>query len=565
MKSLLTLVFTVALIGTTVVQAQDRGGWEFFNFREVQEEVRDERQTILPTFQSSEPFDDLVAQCAAIESQFGRACDAEKVKEILATSVIFESDAARMSDELPPDGDVVSAANTVLKGASQEELKGYAWGLLYENAAYFKGEMYQMMKDAKMARMTDFTKALKDSMAMMAGIEKAKLTGKSDGSGGESGDDADAASKKYMSGGHGMTNFGAIGKPSVEESCLKAATKWVLPKKGGGFGPGVGSMTGDAAPDSGNIPMGPDGKPMSAADKLAKTKVDCSMVDPQKLNAGDSVGYDPDKADGVKGGGAVGSGSSEWKESSGSAAFEGSGYDDDGNEYSIGGLTEAKDDFYKDANGQVHYLGTNYEHTANVMNTSTGQNAVVKQTTNSPNPPKQTPLPGGQTVQSKAKTKKGSETGAMKPEEQAKPEKEKKAEKEKPKKPNKKGYDDPNAEDGGKGQVCSKLVTNTFNDCVMAALKKDFEDYGAKKEDPCDPTTSWVAGEVQPLGPGGGGGGGNDNTSKTGGKNCQKKSSIQGLDKQMIFLKSGGGVTDPMMKQMQQGGTAQPLQDGSFK
>lgn len=556
MKSFLATAFTVILIGT-IAHAQDRGAWDFFNFRDLQEEmrnpapsreadtirlpdsgdVRDTRQTILPTFRSSEPFDVLVAQCAVIEGQFGRACDAERVREILATSMIFEGDAARVSDELSPDGDVTSAANTVLKGTSQADLKGYVWGLLVEDANYSKGQMHQLMKDAKMARMTNFTKSLQDSMAKWAAQKKFLETGRTTDEAGESGDDADAAAKKYGSGAQGRINYGAVTKESFPgSSCIKAI-KWQLPKAGGGFGPM--SAAGDTNPDSGGgTPTGPDGKPISPGEKLQGKDIDCTMFDPTfgKKNFGQSESDkagDPsvisnkenynqastDKKD------------AQGKETTGTAIASGTAEKKEGgsstDQHTVSGKVEQK----TGSDGKVSYVfkGT-------VTNEKTGEEHKVQQNlpANSDGGAPKFFTTGEKFGQGWEITidKLSGQTGGMvgmKPKGNA-------------------GYADPSADVSvaSSKQKCENAANTAFKDCLFGALTKEFEKDAEQQY--CE-EKGWVAGE-----------------GKTGGSSiyCGPKGSAKALDQQMIFMKTGGGVTDPMMKQ---GGSnaAQPPQDGQFK
>lgn len=551
------------LMGLPGAWAQDRGHsseWEFFNPYEIQRKVfepelssetkpvRDIRQTPLPNFVSEpvrgenegfrqegmSPFDRLLGQCVIIEWQFGRDCNAEQVKELLATSAVFEGDAAPFVDILSDDANVVTAANEVLKDATSEELKVYAWTLLYENAVYFDGEMHQLLKDAKMLRIDKFGKMLKNHLIQIGFYTKKGIDGLAPAGSDEAAKDEDAFRKKYDVNmeGRKMPLSGHEPMPGMY-SCLKHLA-WKVPKAGGGFGP-MGAA-GDVPPDmGGGGPTSPDDKPQNVDEKLKGLNPDCTALDPNKFK-GDQVGYNPEKASGK--------GMYEpWKEKIGGQFFGGSGTGQMGsglgaNKYKIDGSTKEKAVFQKAAapgeGKKIEYIGSEYEHQI----TTSGQNGQGTETqtvvTQSPSPPQQVTTKKGDVVKLQTKPEEGTQTGSMKPEEQKKSEEQKKKELEKPQpKDKKKGYDDPNGDVVAMAQSCQDTASNSFKNCLNNALLKDFEKGKDEESDYCK-QKGWVAGDSD----------GGSKITGTGVDCTKKKGSAEGLNQPQMFMKSGGGWSD---------------------
>jgi hypothetical protein len=466
------------------------------------------------------PFNMVSKKLQEIESQFGRAAQENMLLNVARGDHWIASDFIRSGiplDTLVDDNSFVAAFNDVYKGINDGQAYSMGWILLFNNADH-----------ASLGRLSSnsfFDQPIMEKMKSTLEESKKKPTGTTSKAGSNRAGSSEEGSFGQEDTGVAPSTSMGVSVVAFWEDCVKKPN----PNPSSySFGGGKGSDSGDGAGGFDDKPI----TPTAALDgKSFKDK--CGGFDPAKLNKGESVG-----------------------KTIGTAAVDGSGTvvkspipANVGTVAAVYGMLVAKSTLLKEGK-------TIFEYELNVQMTAQDSNGNVVTTTTPGvkvtvsdekvvgyDAPKkiEIKLKDGTVLKVDAKLKTGSGTGTLKDATEPK------------KKADTAGQDneDPDVvataamamptydSDGANSSECKKLTENANNNCILDGMKKEF---AGSVDVKCD--TMGVYGQ-----PG-----------VDGGMNCIKKTApMDAVDKQWLFNKSGGGVTDPGYN------PSQDAQDSKYK
>ncbi|PIR21455.1 MAG: hypothetical protein COV45_01525 [Deltaproteobacteria bacterium CG11_big_fil_rev_8_21_14_0_20_47_16] len=248
-------------------------------------------------------FDRFFNLLNSLEVQHGRYHGKQEVADMLHNSSIFASDVGRYADEFGNPGNLDnsdSVMNTIYKDASDAELASFAMGLIAEqsvqNNLKSQFEKYQGQEAANLQKQLAIE--MNPTLAIQKWIEMGKKT--EDENKKKDGSDLPGSVPTSVAGfNKSQLPLSGGGASFISGSCLKKFGA-ALPSgiKGGSGG---SSFAGDVPPDSGGAApggMGPDGKPVTLGQsvKQGTFKADCGGFDYSKADSDGAVGKPPEGA-----------------------------------------------------------------------------------------------------------------------------------------------------------------------------------------------------------------------------------------------------------------------------